>query len=427
MSEEHQESYHSDNLIDLMNHTLTNDHLQLLKKLGEMAAKLRMNLFLVGGTVRDMLRGVPGGDLDLVIEGDALAFSQNVANVLGGKVKHHEPFATATWVGAENLKLDIVSARAESYAKPAALPTIRHSHITDDLARRDFSINAMAIHLHPASYGQLVDPFHGRHDLTNGLIRILHSQSFIDDPTRLFRGVRFVSRFNYRFEQKTANLALATQPALTNALANVSPERIVHELKLLCHETDPVSSFSKLEDLHVWQALLGLTFSSSSATHLSRLQEEQNGEPLHWFQAIATVGFLEDNWKASLVPFAITAMEQRFLQNIEDIQKRLTNMTRFSTDYLHKQLYQVPEEPLRFYALSSGEEMQKVLDLYLHQRKQLQPLLTGHDLMELGMKPSPLFKECLLLHECEQLKGTIENKQDALQFAREFFNQKQRL
>jgi tRNA nucleotidyltransferase/poly(A) polymerase len=183
--------------------SLSPDSLRLIQKAGALAAERRLGIYLVGGVVRDMLMGRASSDLDLVVEG-----GRRPGRISGQKwwpPCRHRRFGTAK-ICTENLTVDLAMARAESYARPGALPTVRPGSIQDDLARRDFSVNAMALRLDPGSFGKLVDPFDGQKYLESKVIRILHDGSFIDDATRMLRAVRYEQRFGFCLEASTERL-----------------------------------------------------------------------------------------------------------------------------------------------------------------------------------------------------------------------------
>jgi tRNA nucleotidyltransferase (CCA-adding enzyme) len=192
-----------------------------LDRLREAAAGA--SLYLVGGAVRDLLLGRPRGDLDLVVEGDAVA----LARQLGGDAVEHERFSTARATLGE-VELDLASARSESYPAPGALPEVRPAGLLEDLARRDFTINAMALPLQGEP--ELIDPHSGRPDLEAGLLRILHERSFVDDPTRALRGARYAARFGFALERQTAELLREAD------LGTVSEDRRAAELMRLASE-----------------------------------------------------------------------------------------------------------------------------------------------------------------------------------------------
>jgi tRNA nucleotidyltransferase (CCA-adding enzyme) len=208
--------------------------------------------WLVGGGVRDLMLGATSVDLDLAIEGDAREVARTLAERLGGAVREHERFATAT-VRAGDLVVDLASTRQETYAQPGALPDVEMAPLEDDLARRDFTVNAMAASLDEPLVGELRDPHGGRDDLAAGLIRILHPASFIDDPTRLLRAVRYESRFGFHMDPATERLA--REAIAAGAPATVTGARIRDELLDLLGERPVAVSVARMQDLGLDRAL----------------------------------------------------------------------------------------------------------------------------------------------------------------------------
>src|SRR4029077_16040913 len=187
-----------------------------------------------GGTVRDILLGEPGFDVDVAVEGDAIGLARAIAKQLAGRVREHEKFGTAVVLYGDDQRVDVVTARTEFYDAPAALPTVEHASIRDDLRRRDFTINAMAASLRGGDFGRLLDPFGGRRDLVAGRIRVLHNLSFIDDPTRILRGIRYENRYGFRMDEHTARLARGCIEM--GLVGDLSSERLRDELELLLSE-----------------------------------------------------------------------------------------------------------------------------------------------------------------------------------------------
>ena len=185
-------------------------------------------------------------DLDIVVEGDGVALAQDVAGVLGARVTTHQQFGTAT-VEANGQRIDFASARRETYAKPAAYPQVSAGTVEDDLRRRDFTINAMAMAIHPDQFGRLVDPFHGRQDLRRKLLRVLHPNSFRDDPSRILRGIRFAQRFELRWEPTTRRLLRAAIRA--GALGWLNLGRVRKELDRMLEEPNPRGCLRQLATL----------------------------------------------------------------------------------------------------------------------------------------------------------------------------------
>ncbi len=254
--------------------------LQLLRIVSQEAAALNMPLYAVGGFVRDLLLGEKNWDVDLVVEGDAIRLAQHLARKYGGRVRSHRRFGTAKWilpeegfvVQGEGLPetLDLVTARTEFYEHPTALPTVERSSIKQDLHRRDFTINTLAIRLDGEHWGELLDFYGGEADLQKGLIRVLHSLSFVEDPTRILRAVRFEQRFGFRIEERTEQLIADAR----DLLARVSGPRIAHELELILKEREPEKALARLHHLGVLPYIHpALTFNEEIAARFARLRQ----------------------------------------------------------------------------------------------------------------------------------------------------------
>jgi len=204
-------------------------------------------VYLVGGAVRDILLGEPNFDVDVVVEGDAIAVARALAAAVGGRVRAHPQFGTAVVLYGDDGRIDVVTARSETYHAPAALPTVEPGSIEEDLHRRDFTINAMAVSLSGDEAGKLVDPFDGRRDLEAGRIRILHDRSFIDDPTRILRAIRYEDRFGFRMDEETE--ALARSCIETGHVGDLSGARLREELVALLEEGDVSHAIPRLAEL----------------------------------------------------------------------------------------------------------------------------------------------------------------------------------
>lgn len=242
---------------------------QLLRAVAQQAEEQGLPLYIVGGFVRDALLGLRSLDLDLVVEGDAIAFGRKLVRQLGGSLQAHKAFGTAVWTleSASGLPpfVDLISARREHYAHSGALPTVELSTLRDDQYRRDFTINTLALRLDGAQAGELHDPFGGLADLRRGLVRVLHDGSFSDDPTRMFRASRFAGRLGFRLEGSTS----AQLRANLDAIHHVSGERLFNELNLILHEPQRSPILSRLQARGVLRAVEpGLGFTSGMAAEL---------------------------------------------------------------------------------------------------------------------------------------------------------------
>ncbi|MEK6732056.1 MAG: hypothetical protein AABY55_00355 [Candidatus Omnitrophota bacterium] len=221
--------------------------MKIIELVGKTADKLKIKAYIVGGPVRDKLLGIANYDLDFVVEGSGIKFAETLNKKLKGKLTTYRAFGTATIELIKGKRIDIVTARKETYKYPAAYPAVKPGAIEDDLFRRDFTINAMAISVNKKNFGNLVDFYGGQKDLNKGVIRVLHDKSFMDDPTRIFRAVRFSVRFGFKIEPYTKKLI---KEAISDGLlGEVNAGRIRKEIELFLKENDSkkcLDVFSKL-------------------------------------------------------------------------------------------------------------------------------------------------------------------------------------
>jgi tRNA nucleotidyltransferase (CCA-adding enzyme) len=255
------------NLRERLERSLPAGRLGLLRLAARFAEERRMALYIVGGFVRDLLLGAQSADFDLVVEGDAIRLAEDLALAFGGRVVSHRRFGTAKWrlrpdhpalrealgsaVADMPASLDLVTARTEFYAHPSALPSIERGSIKLDLHRRDFTINTLALRLDGRHSGQLLDPWGGGRDLQEGVVRVLHSLSFVEDPTRALRAVRLERRLGFRIEPRTLGLLRQARPLLDR----VSGERVQGELELIFEEPKAEAILARLQELDLLGAI----------------------------------------------------------------------------------------------------------------------------------------------------------------------------
>ena len=226
----------------------------ILKIIGSLASTYDISVFVVGGFVRDLILNRSNFDIDVVVEGNANEFTEKIADFLNIKVEHHKEFLTSKLTFKNGISVDFASARTEYYEKPAILPRVKMSTIKKDLYRRDFSINAMAIKLNTEEYGILVDFFNSRGDLISKKIRILHNLSFLEDPTRILRGIRFEQRFDFSFDETT--LTLLKEAVKKKFLERVSGQRLREELINILREKNPLYSIKRIKKLRIYTHLI---------------------------------------------------------------------------------------------------------------------------------------------------------------------------
>ena len=231
--------------------SLDSGSLSLMEALRRRAESQSLAVYLVGGPVRDALLGIPIKDLDLLVEGDAPALAAQLAEELAGSLLVHPQFGTAT-VTLGGSRLDLVTARKEIYLRPGALPTVSPGTIDDDLARRDFTINALALSLSEPN-PSIRDPHDGIGDIGQGLVRALHRRSFADDPTRILRAVRYEQRLGFGIEDET--LSLAQEALAQRHLDSVSGDRVRHELDRMLDEERPMPPLRRAMELGILAAI----------------------------------------------------------------------------------------------------------------------------------------------------------------------------
>lgn len=229
------------------------DDVALLRSLGRIADVRDTAAWVVGGVVRDLILGRPVGDLDVVVEENAVDFGEAAASELGGSVKAHTRFGTVILVIGTGRKVDIATARSEVYESPGALPTVTAGAIADDLKRRDFTVNSMALRINADGFGTLLDPHGGSDDLEARVLRVLTDRSFEDDPTRVLRGIRFAARFDMGFEERTADLL--KRAVAERRTDSVSGERLMNELILILEESDPAAPVARLIEWGVLESI----------------------------------------------------------------------------------------------------------------------------------------------------------------------------
>ncbi len=262
----------------------------------EIARKLGTPLYLVGGAVRDLLLGGAVGDVDLVVPSDAASFAQRLATELGGRARIHARFGTATVELADGYRFDVATVRAEEYDRPGSLPRVRPGSLDEDLARRDFTVNAMAAEI-GAGKAELVDPFGGLADLRRGVIRVLHPRSFADDPTRAFRAVRYANRLGFRIEPGTR--ARIREAARSGALDTISADRLRREVALVFSEPGRAEAAREL-------ARLGL----AGAIHPTLRYDAAAGRRLRAAERLAGVSGRAADWVVYLLSWMGTSSER---------------------------------------------------------------------------------------------------------------------
>jgi tRNA nucleotidyltransferase (CCA-adding enzyme) len=383
-------------------------------------------VYLVGGTVRDILLGEPGFDVDIAVEGEAIALAQALADALGGRVRAHEKFGTAVVVYDGDERVDVVTARTEFYDAPAALPAVEHASIREDLFRRDFTINAMAVSLKGDDYGRLVDPFAGRLDLEQKRIRVLHNLSFIDDPTRIFRAVRYENRYGFRMDDHTVRLARGCIEM--GLVGDLSSARLRDELVALLEEGDVEHSILRLAELGADKAIHPhLAADEEAVTLLARLQalaqQYEIAVPAWRLGLIALARKLPPDevygWlqrlkmrrrDAEQIAAAVT-VAPRIVERLRDREVEPAEIVALADRY-------APDAPLFALALEDLEP----LHAYFRGLRDVRLEVTGSDLAALGLGESPRVGEILAELRRRKLNGELDGRESELEAARELIS-----
>ena len=404
---------------------LPSEKQSLLSRIADQAASMSMPCYLVGGFVRDLLLNKPVNDLDIIVEGDAIKLGEALVQKHGGKLIPHTKFRTAIWhlpssftpalaYGASVLHpsfLDLITARSETYSSAGALPTIKPSTIDDDIRRRDFTINAMAIRLDGDHFGELFDPLGGQNDLEQKLIRILHPRSFIDDPTRILRAIRYEGRYSFNLEPSTLNLV---NPDSLTVLKKLSGERIRHEFDLIFEEENSAQMLSRLSELGIFNV-----FNPSLPKFNDQYSDLLNSEPPAEFGILGNKILL--NYLLWLMDSPMDVIE--FLSKRLDFTSELSNAS-ISVVRLKNELSSLKEakpstwtmrlEKISLMAiyvlwLVSNEP---ALKEYLVEWRHIKQIITGDDLKARGILPGPRYKEILTNLRAAWLDGEVKNNKE---------------
>ena len=372
-------------------------HLALFTALKELSNSSGIPIHLVGGPVRDWLMGWQIRDLDFVVEGDAPSLARVLAQRVHGRAIVHSRFRTAR-VELDGAGIDLVTARKEVYSNPGSLPVVEPSSLRDDLSRRDFTINAMALPLDGDVEG-LVDPFDGRNDLLYGIVRTLDAQSFRDDPTRLFRAARYEQRLDFTLSQETLEQFLAEVDS--RGCDNVSGDRLRHEVDLIFREQHPEKALVRATELGLLSSIVpGLgqrEWVARWAGSKEAYEAELGAEWRPWLAVLAYPFSQADgealvrrlNMPRRWAEVVRSSIELRSMETIlADAGLPLSALVRLLGRHDAKTIRIVS-------SICDSPDMARNLNRYLESEDNLKPALKGGDLLELGVPSGPLVGKAL--------------------------------
>lgn len=400
----------------------------LIHQAAEVASLRHMPVYLIGGFVRDLILGVKNLDLDIAVEGDGIIFAEDLAAKLNARLIRHRRFGTATIVAGHHLKVDIATTRRESYPQPAMLPVVRPGQLKDDLKRRDFTINAMVIDISQRNFGCLVDLFSGKNDLRSKKIRILHKLSFIDDPTRILRAIRFEKRYNFRIETET--LRCLKNAVKNKMLEKIQPQRLRDELILLLKEENPLKQIRRLH------ALAGFGFINQHLVISKKTYDLLNSSKneINWFNRVHFRRRKLDTWLIYFMAL-VDSLDAQDLKLVckrfvfrKGEEKRMLNFNKIGNKFI-LELSRKKIKPSRIFGLLEplsyevilllkakyrNPSIKKHIEEFLQIYNGMRIYISGHDLQGLGIAPGPYYQKIFTKVLEAKLNGLIKTQEEEL-------------
>jgi tRNA nucleotidyltransferase (CCA-adding enzyme) len=423
------------NLAPRLEATLPEVRVELLKRIADVALEQKYALYIVGGFVRDLLLDHPSLDFDLVVEGDAISLAETIQEQYGGRVTSHNRFGTAKWfidkhqltiLGStkklrESLPetLDFISARTEFYTHPTALPTVERGSIKLDLHRRDFTINTLALRLDGHHYGELYDYWGGLADLKGKFVKVLHSLSFVDDPTRIMRAVRYEKRYGFQLDERTEELLLEAK----ELLKRVSGDRIRHELDRIFAEENAAQMMNRLHELTILQAIHpeikwdkkihSLVNSLIGKEHPPEWNLDQDDSEYPINRALTYVLWLMRCAQCEEISTRLKLIStvRKVVQEASNLRGRLKELHKLSPSQITADLDRVSNLAIYAVYLESGTPKYKgILSRYLSSWQHVESNITGRDLKQAGLEPGPRYSEILVKIRNAWLDEEIRDK-----------------
>ncbi len=400
--------------------TIPHDILKIIYQIGKLASDNKINVFLVGGFVRDILLGIENFDIDIVVESEGPKFAKILSGYFDARYIIHDKFATGVIMIPNGIKIDISTARLEYYETPGALPTIELASIKQDLSRRDFTINAMAISLNENGFGELIDFFCGQQDLKNKKIRVLHNLSFVEDPTRIFRAIRFEQRFGFKIDRHTENLI--KHAVKSEFFDYVAFERIREELIIMLNEQKPVRAIQRIYEFDELK-FIDPAFSGRNIDYalFERIEDAITWYKLSFFKTEIKNWIIYFMGLIAKLPVTVIfricsklKIQKKDMHIVIGTMKNCyivinalsRNITKNSFLYMLLRPY-TTEGLLFLMALTNQQEAKEKISLYISNLRHIKIEFTGQDIINSGLKPSPYFKKILYILLMEKVNGKI--------------------
>lgn len=405
-----------------MDQRLVPEYLSLIRLAGGLADRLGMGLYLVGGMVRDLLLGQSNFDIDLVVEGDAPVLTGLLAQHAGGEVVTHHRFGTAKFRRGD-LSMDLATARSETYARPGALPTVQPGLIGGDLSRRDFTINAMAVHLDLAGFGDLLDPFGGEKDLAGKMIRALHDGSFVDDATRMLRAVRYEQRFDFRLEPATEQMLRRD----ISMLHTISGDRIRHEIELILKERAPEKPLGRAAELGLLQAIHpSLRGNGWIARKFQEVRPAGQSPPLGLYLSLLVYHFSREEGEDLLTRLRVPGATARVIRHTLSLKDNLGGLEdpHMSPAAVYNLLKDCsPTSAMACAVATDSPVIRDRINLYLNRLRHVRTSLDGTAIQgEFEVAPGPRLGEILkMLHEAK-LEQRVSTRLEEMDLVRKWLS-----
>jgi tRNA nucleotidyltransferase (CCA-adding enzyme) len=423
------------NVTNIMREQLPRRINEILKEAGRVAAKHDYRGYAVGGFIRDLLLRRPNLDIDIVVEGDGIEFAKDFAESYDARVRSYKKFGTAVVIFPDGFKIDVATARLEYYEYPAALPTVELSSLKLDLYRRDFTINTLAVELNPDRFGQLIDYFGAQRDFKDKAIRVLHNYSFVEDPTRVLRAIRYEQRLGFRIMKHTSNLI--ENAVKMKLLVQLSGRRLTNELKLILSEENPIPAIKRMDEYNL---LPFLHPDIKCGPPLERLLREI-GSVLAWYD----LSFIKNGCDKWLV-YLLALIDPLSPRGLEEFCIKMEFAPRLATWLLEgrekaisvgKGFYGKSKlKPSEVYHLLAGlgtewllfimaktqqEETRRAISHYFRDLKEVRTKLRGRDLKAMGITPGPVYRRILNQLLDGRLNGELSSREDEVEFVRKHF------
>ncbi|MFZ7112964.1 MAG: CBS domain-containing protein [Desulfatiglandales bacterium] len=426
------------NMAAMLKERLPRRIIKLLKEFGTVADMLGYDIYLVGGVVRDIFLRQDNLDIDIVVEGDGIRFAEEFASHHDVKVRSHRKFGTAVLIFPDGFKADIATARIEYYESPAAPPSVEMSSLKMDLFRRDFTINTLAVKLNKRNYGVLVDHFGALKDIRERVIRVLHNLSFVEDPTRVLRAIRFEQRFGFKIGKLT--LSLMKNAVDINCFKALSGRRFFLEIRLLLMEKEPIRAIERLGEFELLQFLSPEIVLDDDL--LSLLREIRG--VLYWFDNLYLDEAYEPwkvYWHGLTSGLDATALRdlmlhmqageietRRIVAQRSEVNQILDKLYRFyeDTNYaLYTLLSQYDTDILLYImAKAKNRSIRRLISKYFTRLKDSETALRGKDLKKMGFEPGPIYREILNGLLEARLNRSVRTREDEIKFVQDNFKQR---